>query len=201
MTTPTSIVTLAEVKTFLNIEDADSDTELLAFIDAATRKITDITGPVLPTTVTEYRSGGAERIILRQRPVVSITSVTEVWGTTSTALTAITFGQGATNYGYSFDAATGSIVRRVNNEAGTFADGEDNIRIVYVAGYATIPAEIALAAKALITHWWQATQQNRMGGRPGFSGDEYVQAMGGGYAVPNFVRQMLPQRDNVSGVA
>lgn len=201
MTTPTNIVTLAETKAYLNIEGTEDDTELLAFIDAATVKITELAGPVLPTTVTEYHNGGRETITLLERPVASITSVTEVIGDISTALTAVTFGAGTSNYGYSFDADWCAVTRRVGNWPATFADGVGNIRVVYVAGYAAIPAQIALATKALIGHWWQASQQNRMGGRPGFSGEEYQQALGGGYAVPNFVRQMLPQRDNVSGIA
>lgn len=201
MSTPTALVTLAEVKAYLNITNADDDTELLGFIDAATIKIQEITGPVLARTVTEYRDGGTSSLILTQRPVISVTSVTELIGSTQTVLTQNAYGAGTTDYGFTFDSDACTVTRRMGNDAATFADGVGNIKIVYSAGYAAIPAEIGLASKALIQHWWSSSQLNRNGGRPTLGGMDYSPAVGGGYAIPNFVREMLPQRDNVSWLA
>lgn len=201
MSTPTTLVTLAEVKSYLNIFDnSTDDTELLAFIEAATRKIQEITGPVLSSTVTEYRDGGREKILLRERPVLSVTSVTELVGGTQMVLTQAAYGAGSGDC-FSFDASTSEITRRVGNEVATFADGMGNIKVVYVSGFASVPSEIALAAKALVQHWWSSSQLNRQGGRPNLGGTDYSPALGGGYAIPNFVREMLPQRDNVSWLA
>ena len=201
MSTPTTLVQLADVKAHLNIDNNDDDTELQNFILAATEKIQEITGPVLTRTVTEYRDGGNACIILWQRPVQSVTSVTELVGNTSYTLTEAAFGAGTTNYHFTFDATEYEIERRVVNSPACFAEGDDNIKIVYVAGYASIPAAIRLATLSLIQHWWSASQLNRNGGRPSLGGTDYPAAMGGGYAIPNFVREMLPQVDKVSWLA
>ena len=201
MTTPTTLVQLADVKAHLNVDTNTDDTELQNFITAATEKIQEITGPVLTRTVTEYRNGGVGNIILLQRPVQSITSVSELWGSTVNTLTEAAFGAGTTNYHYTFDATEFEIERRVGNLPAIFAEGDDNIKIVYVAGYATIPAAIRLATLSLIQHWWSTSQLNRNGGRPSLGGTDFPSAMGGGYAIPNFVREMLPQVDKVSWLA
>ena len=201
MTTPTTLVQLADVKAHLNIENNDDDVELQTFITAATEKVQEITGPVLTRTVTEYRSGGTPEIVLKQRPVTSVTSVVELIGNTSYTLTEAAFGAGTTNYHFAFDADKAEIARRFAALPACFAPGEDNIKIVYVAGYATIPSAIRLGTLALIQHWWSASQLNRNGGRPSLGGTDYPGAMGGGYAIPNFVREMLPQVDKVSGNA
>ena len=201
MTAPTTLVQLADVKAHLNITSNDDDTELQNFINAATEKIQEITGPVLSRTVTEYRNGGEENIVLWQRPVQSITSVTELLGSIPYTLTEIQFGAGTNNYHFTFDVTESEIQRRVVNWPAPFIDGDNNIKIVYVAGYATIPSAIRLATLALIQHWWSASQLNRQGGRPALGGNDYAPAIGGGYAIPNFVREMLPQVDKVSWTA
>lgn len=198
MTAPTTLVQLADVKKHLNIENNEDDVELSAFIEAATEKIQEITGPVLSRTVTEYRDGGSTSMILRQRPVQSVTSVTELWANSSYTLTQTDFGAGASNFDFTFDPVEHEITRRVNNLVEVFPDGVDNVKIVYVAGYSTVPAAIRLATLALIQHWWSTSQLNRGGGRPSLGGADFSPAMGGGYAIPNFVREMLPQVDKVS---
>ena len=201
MTTPTTLVQLADVKKHLNIDTNDDDVELRAFIDAATEKVQEITGPVLTRTVTEYRDGGTVSLLLRERPVQSITSVTELWANSSYTLTQTEFGAGASQFDFTFDVSQSEITRRINNLPEVFPDGVGNVKVVYVAGYATIPSRIRLATLALIQHWWSASQLNRNGGRPSLGGSDFSPAMGGGYAVPNFVREMLPQVDKVSWLA
>lgn len=202
MTNPTSIVQLADVKFHLNIVDNTTDMELQSFIDAATPIIEKITGPVIRQTFVEYFDGGTTQLLLGNLPLISITSITEVDGDELNTLTAITLGSGTTQYGYTVDPERGRIVRRVNNAEAYFADGVQNIKVTYVAGYAdgAFPKNVRLATLNLIQHWWQQSQMNKSAGRAMYGGDD-VSAMVGGWAIPNRVRELLQPDPDLPGIA
>lgn len=200
MTTPTTIVSLADAKAHLNKTDNTDDTELQYFIEAATPIIENIAGPVLPQTKTEYYSGGVSQINLNWLPILSITSIVETYGQTNYNLTEITLGSSNTAFGFTVDYTTGRIIRRAYNAEALFPVGSNNVKVVYQAGRATIPANVRLATLMLIQHLWSTSQLNRQGGRPTLGGDDSF-TVGAGFAVPNRVRELLQPSPRVPGVA
>ena len=95
------------------------------------------------------------------------------------------------NYGYDLvDPLGGVMVRRGSSgNPQPFLGGLQGVLVSYTAGYANIPAVVRLAVLTLIQHWWQNTQQ----GFPiaGQYGPDDGSQMIAGYAVPNFVQEML----------
>lgn len=166
-----AFITLAQVHDALNIPQSDTshDAELTRYIDAAVATVTYITGPLTAATFTEYRDGGSPVIMLDNPPVISITSVTEYVGVTGRTLTAQPLGQSVDNYGYSLDdPLSGKLVRRGSGGLATpFWGGRGSVIITYVAGQASVPADVVLATLEDIRGLYQQTQQ---GGRAGGGG-------------------------------
>jgi hypothetical protein len=149
-----AIVTLAEARAQLQIRDSDTsqDTVLQAYCDAITPTIEKKTGEVVDQrTITEERdlswpSGSSTFVAgfqwtwtlhLHNRPTISLTSVTNlntgfVWPLTGLHL---------------------SPEGRLRVMSGTPLSGF--ISVVYVAGYATVPADYKQAALLILQHNWQ----------------------------------------------
>lgn len=184
-----SIASLAEAREYLNFTaDTSHDAELQRFIDAADPVIEDIVGPVNTVQVTEWYDGGRPYIVLRQNPVISVDSVTEYSGATGTLLTVTTSPTDAGSWTYTFDP-DGILYRVTSAGSSFFARGATNVKVVYTAGRASVPANIKLAALELIRHLYQSTQQ---GGRPQFGGaGEEGPWAPAGFAVPTRVIELL----------
>lgn len=197
---PTALVSVADVKVHLNIPAADTthDTEIQGFIDAAQPVIENIVGPVIYATWTEWYDGGLPFIELRHGPVISVTSVTEYRGRNAYLLTQLVDPSTATSYSYTIEPEIRRIIRR--SSGGTeesFPSGLGTVIVVYVAGRATVPPNVKLAAAELVRHLYQLTQQ---GGRPAFGGDATEGAwLPAGFAVPTRVLELLaPNRRHPS---
>lgn len=207
MPNPTSIVTLSDVKPFLNITtvDANRDTKLQEFIDGTQPVIEDLAGIVVPQTFTESHNAGDVSIFLRRLPVMSITTITELRGTTTYTLTAQPVGQAVDNFGYTLENPdTGQVVRRgaastptpfggwwVGGASTERTYGIGKVQVTYQAGRAAVPTNIKLANLELIRHLWQMGQQ---GNRPlgGVLADDGITSGGpSGFLVPNRVRELL----------
>lgn len=163
----TDIISLPEAKSFLNIDVTTYDTEIGAFISAASAAWINRVGPVAGSTVyDEWHDGGGPTIVLRHPPVQSITAITEAF-TDSIAYTLTNDPLDGTGvggaYGYTLEKDRGLIVRRAVGTPVPFAYGLRNVHVTYVAGYATTPADITQAVQLLVKHMWE-TQR---GGRPG----------------------------------
>lgn len=189
----TSLVTVAEVKDHLNFPDSDvtHDDELQGFIDGCQPVIENITGPINQVTYTEDYDGGQTSILLRHRPIVSVTSVHEFRGTIDYTLTQVASPSLGTPWSYTYESS-GRIVRRgVGGVEIAFPSGLGKVRVVYVAGQASTPSNVRLAMLELVRHNWQLTQQ---GGRPSFPasyGAEDSPYVPSGFAVPTRVLELL----------
>jgi hypothetical protein len=201
------IVSLVDVKSFLNFpanDNGSSDAKIQEFIDAATEIVEGVTGPLVPETVTNVFNGGLSFIVLPERNVVSITSLTENRGLTNYTLTNQPLGQSIDAFGYTWDRTIQKIVRR-GFGGGTvlFAPGEDNVVCTYVVGLGLIPGNVTMACLELIRHWWQWGQ---MGLRPSLgnpnsgAGDE-TPSVSNAYAVPNRVLELLMPHKRGPGIA
>lgn len=188
------IVSLEEVKKHLNksLTKHEDDDELRGFIDAAQVVIEDITGPVVPIEYTELYSGlgfaGGKYLILRNRPVASIVSITEDVGGTPISLVEEA-GLGTTN-DFLLMKGEGFVLRRYNGRTGIWAKGDDNIRVVYRAGRYPLPANVKLAARELTGHLWRNTQLARGSIRAAAGADDILAATQG-YSLPNRVVELL----------
>ena len=172
---PRFIISLADARDVLNLAATNTthDEELRGYLAAATVVIEAIDRPILRQTRTWTVNGGRHAITLPYVPIASVESVT-VNGTVWDAST------------YAVDETAG-IVYADNT---TFPAGLRNVEIEYVAGEQVIPPNVILAAKELVRHWWQRSQQSP---RPAFGGGitdtdaVYV----ANYTVPNFVIGLL----------
>lgn len=134
-----ALTTLEEVKNYMGMlgSKQDDDDLLEALID----RITDVfenfcnVTSFKETTYTEYYDGtGDKYLFLKNIPVISITSIHDdsdwTWGS-STALD-------STEYRVMDDKY---IIYQ-----GFFSSGDQNIKVVYKAGYSTIPGDLKQAA-------------------------------------------------------
>jgi hypothetical protein len=198
----TSLITVATARQWLRLKGSDTvDDGMLAMIVAtATSSIEDITGPMLPRSYTETYDGGENYILPDHQPLLSVQSVTEFYGTTTWLLTEQPLGLQTSAYGFTVDYDLGAIMRRTyGGGAAVFNQGEDNIRVSYTAGRRQVPEAVQLATAALTKHIYDTTLPTA-GGRG--RGDEYSQPdMAIGFAVPNFVMELLQPFRRPPGVA
>lgn len=160
MTDP--IVDLADLKEFIGITDTKRDGVLQWYLDAASRWATYVSDAIVPETFeNEVHSGGGPTIVLYNTPILTVDSIIEYVGTTAYTLTQSEAGTNET-YGYSIDnPSAGIISRRWSGFVGSFIGGRNNIVVTYMAGFETIPADIAVAVMSDIQVLYNVTAQGR----------------------------------------
>lgn len=184
------IIVLDQAKSFLNISDVTYDEELTTFVNVASQMIVNRIGQVVQpaAALDEWYDGGSERIVLRNNgPIVSVTSVAEVMGTVTYSLAEVTLDSAPSGNPYTFtvDLDMAVLVRRAAGIAVPFADGIRNIHVAYVAGYGTVPADIAQACQLLVKHLWE-TQRGSI--KPGAGGSSQPATS---YSLPARVAEIL----------
>lgn len=165
-----SWVTLAEVKDMMNMAPTDTahDVKIQTFIDSATPVIEYIVGPVLQQTFTEnHRTYGQSKIVLRNSPVISITTLTEFIGLTAYTLSEQEPGATTNNYGYALDITGNGVITRMSSVGTEMGFIGNVVTVTYLAGLLTVPADIRLAAIEDVRAMFQQTQ---LGGRPQYGG-------------------------------
>ncbi len=132
-----ALTTLAKLKSYLDISVATWDTVIGYIQGGAEKQVLNYCGKEIEQgTFTEYYDGGGfSRIVLKHRPVASITSIHDDMGRDYAAATLVS----SDNYTFYPDAGI------VERDAGAFQDGIRNIKVIYVAGYSTVPADVELA--------------------------------------------------------
>lgn len=153
------LVSLADLKTYLNITSTTNDEELRQFILEATDIAERLTGRRLARqAVTETFTARGTSILLNV-PVVSITSVVED-GTTLAATD------------YQLHGGSGIITRVVNGIPSNWSmTATQNITITYVAGEASPNPTAGLLVKELARHLWRTQRGSSpmaMGGQDDF---------------------------------
>lgn len=143
------LVSLRDVKETLNIDVATTtyDDELRVYIESATSAAEDHRDEVLAkrTFTWKHWCRGTNSVVLPKRPVVSLTSVTNVE-------TGLSYNVN----GYDVDQNTGKVW---SFNGGTFVG---LLEFTYVAGYTVVPAAYSLAVRLIIQHLWE-TQRGPMG--------------------------------------
>jgi hypothetical protein len=180
---PGGIVSLADVRAQLNMgptETAD-DEELRGFIGAATGVVEQALGRVVVrrSIVERQQVGRAREVLLRQVPVLSLTSVAAADGSMT------------------WDPAN----MRVDGETGlvTVTSGEllaGAVDFTYQAGEVVVPENYQLAALIIVQHLWE-TQRGAMGVQLGGDSDNWM--AGRGFAIPRRALELLgPQLPGVA---
>ncbi|MFJ3663156.1 hypothetical protein ACIPPM_22125 [Streptomyces sp. NPDC090119] len=173
---PPALLSLADARTHLKKNDHGDDDEIREWIEACTRAVEQLVGPVVVRTVTQdifFTSGRS--LTLALTPVVSLVSVSAL-------------SPGDTSYdvqGLHLDGATG-IVTRLD---GGLLHGP--LRAISRVGRVVVTANIRAAAKIILQHLWRTRQGP---GRPQRGMDDYDVSEpipGLGFAIPNRAVQLL----------
>jgi hypothetical protein len=191
--TTIGVISLDDVRAWLRLRTVDvgDNEKLLALIETASDLISDVTGPLLPTTYTEQFSGGKPHYTVMHPPLLSITTMTEFWGNQAKPLTEQPLGFQTNPYGFTVDYTTGQITRRTfGGDASIFAQGVKNVVVTYVAQLSPIPNAIQMATRELVKHLYNNTQIPSGKARVGGADADFSAPIA--YAIPNFVLDMIP---------
>lgn len=176
MSLPTELVSLDDAKTHLSITDTTRDGQIQGFIDAASIYVQNLTGPVVPQTFTEVHDGGDSIICLFNPPILSVTSVTEYVATTGYLLTQVQLGDPTGQYCFSLDDPQSGVIRRrmAGGIVGNFAGGDHNVTVTYVAGQASVPADIRMAVLQDLAGLFQTSQNGPASNGWPFAADQGI---------------------------
>src|SRR5215469_2616856 len=182
-----SVLPLADAKDALNIAQSITtyDTEIAQYVATIENSLERMTGgPVLNRSISERAElqDGYTVLLVRQRPLVSVTSIVSVASGTSLDISA----------GLDLDVNAGTIRRKLAYPFyGPFFTWLPAMTVTYVAGWGTsAPAAFNTAARIILQNLWET--QHGPSARPqmGVSGD-MVTLPGFGFAVPNQAAEIL----------
>lgn len=173
-----AILNLTDAKLALNIPAATTtqDAEIQAMVDTVTATVENfIGGPAEARTVSEWiRIGTYRSITVRQRPLISVTSITDNATGVAIPITDL-----------DIDTNAGIIRRKLYLP---FWPTGTSYTVVYTAGYSPIPAAFNVAARIILQHMWETQRGSQ---RPLFPGDDVMQPPGMAYSVPNRAMELL----------
>jgi hypothetical protein len=183
----TAVLPLQDAKDALNIPQTvtTSDSEIMAYIatiEASIRRMTG--GPIVNRTITAERAemlADQTAILVRQRPLVSVTSITSASG-----------GAIDISAGLDLDANAGIIRRKLGLPFyGPFFQWLPQVTVTYVAGWGTaVPAAFGVAARIILQNLWET--QHGSSSRPSMgASDDMVTLPGWGFAIPNQAAELL----------
>ncbi len=180
----TSVLPLQDAKDALNIPQATttSDAEIASYIATIKSSLEQLTGgPLVNRTITERSEmmSGQTVIPVRQRPLVSVTSITSASG-----------GAIDISGGLDLDVNAGLIRRKLGLPFyGPFFQWLPQVNVVYVAGWGvSVPAAFNTFARIVIQHLWSS--QRGQAAMP-MGGGEMVTIPGFGFAIPNMAAELL----------
>jgi hypothetical protein len=181
----TAVLPLQDAKDALNIPQATttSDTEIMAYIATIQASLESMTGgPLVNRVITAERTEmmASQTVIpVRQRPLVSVTSITSASG-----------GAIDISAGLDLDANAGLIRRKLGLPFyGPFFMWLPQVTVTYVAGWGTaVPAAFNVAARIILQNLWET--QHGPSARPSI-GDDMMTPPGFGFAIPNQAAELL----------
>jgi hypothetical protein len=185
----TSVLPLQDAKDQLNIPQATttSDAEIasyIATIEGCLKRYTG--GPMVNRTVIERAEMLSNQtvILVRQRPLVSVTSIASASGSNIDI-----------SGGLDLDVNAGTIRRKLGLPFyGPFFTWLPQVTVTYVAGWGvSVPAAFNSAARIIIQHLWNT--QRGTAALPMNAG-EMVTVPGFGFAIPNAAAELLNGAQN-----
>ena len=157
------LITLQQYKTAEGISAPKDDARLNVLIPSVSQLVKTYCGNSFVDffssnkTETFTLNWGTSIVQLTESPVNSIVSVQERQSY-SDSYTTLTTGA----YEYALDSATDSILRTLSSgRYKNWPQGVDAVRVVYTAGYSTIPADLKLAVLDLVTYYLKDEHKQR----------------------------------------
>ena len=149
------LTTIEDYKDFMGITSTKEDLKLTSLVTSASALVKSYCGrsfvDYVSSDKTEYITVEDDiySIALEEFPVISITSVEERYSYSSDYVALTT-----ANNEYYLDTKTDSIVR-TNGGYGyrNWPKGPGSVKVVYTAGYATMPQDLELAVFDIITYY------------------------------------------------
>jgi hypothetical protein len=186
-----AVLPLQDGKDALNIPQATTtyDTEIQQYIATIGSNLERMTGgPLVNRAVTERAEmvGNQTVILVRQRPLVSVTGIVSASG-----------GVIDISGGLDLDVNAGTVRRTLGFPFyGPFFMWLPQVMITYVAGWGTtVPAAFNTASRIILQNLW--TTQHGPSARPGMgAGDDMVTMPGFGFAIPNQAAELLQGAQN-----
>jgi len=184
----TAVISLQDAKDMLNITQSNTayDTEIASFIATIESSLRGLTGgPIVNRPITAERcefNGWYQMLQVKQRPLVSVTSITSVLSGTVLDISA----------GLDTNAAARTIRRK---DGSPFSSDSTVVLVTYVAGWGTqVPPAINTAARVILAHLWDT--QHGPSVRPSMGGIETVTPPGFGFAIPSYAAELLGGHQN-----
>ncbi len=184
-----SVLPLADGKDALNIPQSvtTSDSEIAGYVATIQTCLERATGgPLVNRTITAERAvlDSAYTVLeVRQRPLVSVTSIVSVASGIALDISA----------GLDLDVNAGTIRRKLGIPFyGPYFTWLPAMAVTYVAGWGTqVPAAFGTAARIILQNLWET--QHGPSARPsmGGMGAEMVTMPGFGFAIPNQASELL----------
>jgi|ERR1044071_1695302 hypothetical protein len=153
-----ALISLAQAKTFLKIPNATTSED--SFLESLINNVSSLASrycarTFVSTAFTEYYDGdGSDKLYLRNYPIVSIANLYDDLLRTFGADSAIDITNDVLIH------AGAGIVQLWNNES-AFAKGKANIKIVYNAGYASIPYDLQHATLLMVLFAYKRQYQDQ----------------------------------------
>jgi hypothetical protein len=160
-------------------------TEIAAYVATIESNLERMTGgPIVNKTITERAElqGGYTVLVVRQRPLVSVTSIVSVASGTAVDISS----------GLDVDVNAGTIRRKLGYPFyGPFFTWLPAMSVTYVAGWGvTVPAAFGTAARIILQNLWET--QHGPSARPQMgAGSDMITLPGWGYAIPNQAAELL----------
>jgi hypothetical protein len=184
----TSVLPLQDGFDALNITSAAAQqaaaSEVQSFIATIRSNLERATGgPLVNRVITGERAemmAGQTVILVRHRPLVSVTSIASASGA------AIDISSGL-----DLDVNAGAIRRKLGLPFfGPFAAWLPQVNVTYVAGWGpSVPAAFNSFARIVLQHLWESQRGPSV--RPGMGPDEMATIPGFGFAIPNMAAELL----------
>jgi len=181
----TAVLPLQDGKDHLNIPQTVTtyDTEITAMIATIESSLRGATGgPIVNRTITERAEMTSYQTVIsvRQRPLVSVTSIASASG-----------GAIDISGGLDIDANAGTIRRKLGLPFyGPFFQWLPQVNVTYVAGWGvTVPAAFNEFARIVLANLWDT--QHGPSQRPQMGGQEMTTPPGFAFAIPNRAAELL----------
>lgn len=182
-----SVLPLADAKDMLNIPQptTTSDSRIQSLVATIETSLEGMTGgPLVNRPITERAEMDGTYTVLqvRQRPLVSVTSIVSVASGEALEISS----------GLDIDTNAGTIRRQLGWPFyGPYFTWLPAMSITYVAGWGTsVPAAFSSAAGIILQHLWSTTQRGPSQ-RPSMGVPQMVTMPGFGFAIPNQAAELL----------
>ena len=182
----TSVLPLQDALDALNAQGATAanSNEILQYVETIQGCLERMTGgPLVNKAISERAEiqGAYTVLLVRQRPLVSVTSIVSVASGQAIDISA----------GLDLDPNAGTIRRKLGYPFyGPYFTWLPAMTVNYVAGWGTsVPAAFGTAARIIIQHLWKT--QHGPSVRPGMAIEDTVTIPGFGFAIPDQAAELL----------